>query len=128
MRFVATALLSMLAACAIVSPKQYRSSTTLTPVATFDCAQAKLAGLGYTIQDANREAGFVRARETEPSNIRLNGELYYAEVTISVVTDPRSQKTTLNVTATEKAHATAILAACGGEVVGRPTTFRKPRR
>lgn len=114
MRFVPTLLFSAIAACANVSPRQYQSSTTLTPASAFDCAQAKLPSLGYTVQDANREAGFVRARATKPSGVLLNGQIYYAEVTISVVTDPRTQQTTLHVTATDKSHAAALIAACGG--------------
>ena len=68
--------------------------------------------MGYTVQDANRDAGLVRAKTPQPTGMKLDGTPFFDEVTVSITTAPGSGRTMLNVTATERSHADAILAAC----------------
>lgn len=111
MRYVLLVLL--LAACANVTLKQYQAASQLAPDDAFDCVQAKLPTIGLTLEDANREAGFLRAKSVK-EGMRLNGQPYNAEVTVSIVRD-QAGHSTLNVTSTEKKYADALLAACEGK-------------
>ncbi len=100
------------AACTSVYGNQYRTESALEPATVFDCVQAKVNALGYTVQDANRDAGLVRAKTAQPTGMKLDGTPFFDEVTVSITKDAGSGRTVLNVTATKRADADSLLAAC----------------
>lgn len=105
------AWLLAVAGCVSAFATQYAGSSSLSPADAFDCAQREVVRLGYTIQDANRDAGLIRSQTATPQAMRMDGTPLLYELTVNIV---RGTPTQLSVTAHEKAHADALLAACSG--------------
>lgn len=101
-----------LAGCASAYPNTSPPrQSTLSPAAAFDCVQAKVLALGYVVQDASRDAGFIRAKTPKPTGMRLDGVPAFDEISVSISKD-LSGRITLTVTANNKEDATSVLTAC----------------
>jgi hypothetical protein len=47
------------AACASVTPREYRAFTSVTPDSAYNCAQVLVDSLGYTLRSSDRTSGFL---------------------------------------------------------------------
>lgn len=79
----------------------------------YQCAVAQLNIMGYTIEDGNADAGFVRGRK-QTSGLGtqiLTGNTYHDVLTASVFDNPATDETNLRVVATRVAEQDADLLA-----------------
>ena len=72
--------------CVSSAPISYMAATPETGDAAYSCALAKLNEIGYTITNANKDAGFIAAdRQTTGAVMEfLGGKKYHDELTVSV--------------------------------------------
>lgn len=88
-----------LAACS-TSPESFLSITPDPIDDAYTCALRQVNGLGYTVQNADRDAGFITA-EKKASGLGtaiLTGKEYYDVVTVSIF-DSSDTERTIRVTA-----------------------------
>ena len=83
----------------------------------YQCAVAQLNLLGYTIEDGNEDAGFVRGRkQTSGLGMQLiTGSTYHDVLTASAFDNPATGDTTLRVVATRISDQDAGLLGLGGD-------------
>ena len=107
---IIAAALGIASGCGSAYAKQYVAASALEPATAFDCAQRVVSRLGYTVEEANRDAGLVRARTPQPIGMNLGtGQAMFGEITVTVL---RGSGTQISVTANQKAHADSVLADC----------------
>lgn len=129
-------------ACA-TAPVSYHGSLGAGPQDAYSCAMQQLNMLGYTVEDADRDAGFIRGRKQTSGlgTVLFTGKNYHDVLTVAVFQDPSTKESTLRVTAAQvqeqalglfggneqgmapsdsgKGDATNLLSRCGvKEVVG----------
>lgn len=102
----------VLTACMHVPVKSYTTHSSLSPAGAFDCVHRTISELepDYRILDADQQAGFIRAITSESHWVRMTGEPFYDELTVSILAN--NDETTLKITTELEASATAILNAC----------------
>ena len=84
----------------------------------YDCAVAQLNIMGYTIEDGNSDAGFVRGRKqtTGLGTQILTGNTYHDLLTATAFNNPATGETSLRVVVTRVAdHDTSVLGALTDE-------------
>ena len=84
----------------------------------YQCAVAQLNILGYTIEDGNRDTGFVRGRkQTSGLGTQIfTGNTYHDVLTATAFDNPATGETNLRVVATRVAeHDTGLLGALSDE-------------
>ena len=136
MRYLALAIMLLLSAC-VTSPISFSGTVPPERPDSYTCAVQQLNLLGYTLEDANREAAFARGRKQTSGlgTVLLTGKNYHDVLTVSAFTNPTTNESTLRVTAARmeeqalglfggqqrgiapsdsgKADANAVLAQCG---------------
>jgi hypothetical protein len=93
---------SMAVGCAsAVQPRSFSRPVTVQGADVFGCALGHLNAQGYTVLDANKEAGFIRAEKKTSGLGRalMVGQNLFDQMTISIFQDPATRQTTLRVTA-----------------------------
>lgn len=112
-------------------PESLRSVSPKPAADVYACAFAKINQLGYTVKDANRDSGLIKAERLNPDFRNANGGAAgpaTEEITAAVF--PESSSTSLRVTvgartpaaalnpsAGERSDATSLANECGGRVV-----------
>ena len=91
----------LLASCSSGAPLSFAGITPRPLPDGFTCAVQQLNGLGYTVDDANKDAGFVRGTKdtTQGASRLLSGNSYKDLLTVSVFEDPTSHETRIRATA-----------------------------
>lgn len=84
-----------------VQPRSFSQPTTRAASDVYSCAMGHLNVAGYTIMDANKEAGFIKAEKKTSGvgRVVMTGQNLFDQMTVAVFEDPSSRKTTLRVTA-----------------------------
>jgi hypothetical protein len=130
--------------CETFQPVSLTMPATKSRTETIDCAIGYVNSLGYTVVDANRDAGFLRAeKKTSGAGTMVSvallgaGANKYDAMTVAVYGDPKSSLTQLKITSSTMnepmslfgagrrtdgqpspalvADTKTILSACGGE-------------
>ena len=101
---IATVALAVVVLTGCASSVQPRSFSRPTPKSASDvyaCAMGHLNVAGYTIIDANKEAGFIKAEKKTSGvgRVLMTGQNLFDQMTISVFEDPSNHQTTLRATA-----------------------------
>ena len=102
-RLLSAALLAIpLGACA-TGPMSFQGIAPPGREAAYQCAVAQLNIMGYTIEDGNEDAGFVRGRKQTSGFTTevLTGETRYSVLTATVFDVPANGQTILRVVAIE---------------------------
>lgn len=122
--FSALALIGLMG-CA-TAPISYQGLVPPGAPDSFTCAVQQLNVLGYTMEDADRDAGFGRARKqrTGAGTAILTGSNYHDVITFSVFEDPSTGTKTLRVTAAQVAE-TAFGFGAGNETGVAPSEVGK---
>ena len=98
---IATACALLMAAACSSAPLSYFGVAPPGRLDAYQCAVAQLNLLGYTIEDGNADAGFVRGRR-QSSGLGtqiLTGNTYHDVLTASAFDDPSTGETNLRVVA-----------------------------
>ncbi len=99
-----------LVGCISAYASRYSGPSSLEPADSFECIHSALADLNYSVTDANRDAGFIKARTNEPVAMRLTGEPLHDELTVSIIkTDGGSE---LRISTVERATADKLIERC----------------
>lgn len=99
-KLVALLAVGTLTACGGKPVSYFALTPQLAPDA-YSCALRKVNELGYTVKDANRDAGFITADKQTTGALRkaLMGNEDHDQLTVSVFDDAESQKRKMRVTA-----------------------------
>jgi hypothetical protein len=75
----------LLAGC--VSQKTLGATTPTPPGDTFTCITRQLSSAGYIVQDADRDAGFIKAEKSRSSGFgaALAGAEYFTEMVFNII-------------------------------------------
>ncbi len=115
-RWTAAAAALALSGCS-TAPLSYHGVAPPGRETAYDCAVAELNIMGYTIEDGNRDSGFVRGRK-QTSGLGTQifvGESHHEVLTATVYDDPRTGETTLRVVASRVSDEdTSSLGGFGG--------------
>lgn len=102
-RYVTLAFAGLvIAGCASsVQPRSFQKPTSKSLSEVYACAMGHLNVAGYTVVDANKDAGFIRAEKKTSGvgRVVMVGKNLFDQMTVSVFEDPSSKQTTLRVTA-----------------------------
>jgi hypothetical protein len=91
-----------------VQPVAYSHSTSKAPGEVFDCLSGMVNSLGYNIQNASKDAGFIKAEKKTNGlgTVLLANYNVFDAMTASIFKDPASNSTTLRLSAQSyKEHA-----------------------
>jgi len=108
-----TVVLALLAAACSSAPLSYVGVAPPGRDTAYQCAVAQLNIMGYTIEDGNSDAGFVRGRkQTSGLGTQIfTGNTYHDLLTASVFDNPSTGETNLRVVASRVAEQDADLLA-----------------
>lgn len=128
----ALSLLAFILVAACNAPKSLQIASPMALDQAFDCAVREVNRAGYTVQDANREAGFIAAERAEGGTNVLTGDQYFSilristyeedgatrlRLTLSRQADSGGQRKTIRVQGQIERDAAQLLQACGdGEI------------
>ena len=107
---------AVFAAACSSAPVSYFGVTPPGRETAYQCAVAQLNLMGYTIEDGNEDAGFVRGRkQTSGLGMQIiTGSTYHDVLTASAFDNPATGDTTLRVVATRISDQDAGLLGLGG--------------
>ena len=104
------------------SPLSYSGVTPRSASDGYTCAMQQMNGLGYTVEDADRDAGFIRG--TKPTSglgtAIFFGKKYHDLMTV-VVFDGVEGTTTMRVTAGQVEESGVLIPLMGNTTVKKPT-------
>jgi hypothetical protein len=103
LKTVITALsIIALAGCAsTVQPTSYSHSTSKTSAEVFECVAGMVNSLGYNVENASKDAGFIKAEKKTNGlgTVLLAGYNVFDAMTATVYKDPASGTMTLRISA-----------------------------
>lgn len=104
-------------ACASAAPVSFVGTVPPGKDAAFECANAQLNMMGYTIEDGNEGVGFVKGRkQTSGLGVQVfTGDTYHDVLTASAFDNPATGKTHLRVVATRIIDEDASLFGLGDD-------------
>ncbi len=94
--------LVLLMGCAsTVQPMSYSHATTKPAPELFDCIAGVINSMGYNIQNASKDAGFIKAEKKTNGlgTLLMGGYNVFDALTASIFKDPSNGNTTLRVSA-----------------------------
>lgn len=100
--FTTVALVLLAAGCAsTVQPTAYSHATTKSSGDVFDCVAGMVNSLGYNVQNASKDAGFIKAEKKTNGvgTVLMGGYNVFDAMTASVFKDPQNNSTTLRISA-----------------------------
>ncbi len=106
----------LLAGCA-TRPAAFQGVTPTGTRASYDCALGQINMLGYTIEDGNRDAGFIRARKHVSGLARelFMGNVLYDLLTVGVFSDGRSGTDNMRITVSRTSDEDISLTTLGSD-------------
>ena len=115
-------------ACASAAPVSFVGAVPPGKDAAFECANAQLNMMGYTIEDGNEGVGYVRGRkQTSGLGVQVfTGDTYHDVLTASAFDNPATGKTHLRVVATRIIDEDASLFGLGDDQPERGENVTAP--